>query len=210
MGEGGATMTVPGESAVELYWLPLGAGGHVVKHTGRLFELASAYREHRTARALYHSALQVTTGSQTFAIEMAPVWNNPAVRRGVVATGPVGATWLGRSRLFRYEVRCWQDGQIPDVAQAVDSPQLLSGDSATAVRILAAVVSAPQFIWGRDELRVGDMWNSNSLTSWLLVVGGIDLMNVRPPGGGRAPGWQAGIALAERQQYDQFRLTRGI
>ncbi|MGY3556458.1 hypothetical protein ACVWY6_004683 [Williamsia sp. R60] len=196
-------MTVSGESAVELYWLPLGAGGHVVKHTGRLFEMVFACREHRTARPLYHSALRVTTGIRTFAIEMAPVWNNSAARRGVVATGPVGSTWLGHSRAFRYEVRCWQSGQIPDVAEAVDSPQVLSDDSAAASRILAKVVSVPRFTWGRDELGVGDMWNSNSLTSWLLMVGGIDLMNVKPPDGGRAPGWQAGIALAERQQHHQ-------
>ncbi|WP_457541329.1 hypothetical protein [Williamsia sp. R60] len=85
----------------------------------------------------------------------------------------------------------------------MDSPQVLSDDSAAASRILAKVVSVPRFTWGRDELGVGDMWNSNSLTSWLLMVGGIDLMNVKPPDGGRAPGWQAGIALAERQQHHQ-------
>jgi hypothetical protein len=42
------------------------------------------------------------------------------------------------------------------------------------------------------------MWNSNSVTSWALISGGIDARSVRPPRGGRAPGWDAGIAVAER------------
>jgi hypothetical protein len=37
---------------------------------------------------------------------MTPVWTaNGRGDRGVVAEGPVGARWAGRSRLFRYEVR---------------------------------------------------------------------------------------------------------
>ena len=56
-------------------------------------------------------------------IEMGPVWNTPDPQRGVVGEGPVGLRSLGRSRLFRYEVRCWRDGRIPDVDEAVDSPQ---------------------------------------------------------------------------------------
>ena len=40
------------------------------------------------------------------------------------------------------------------------------------------------------------MWNSNSLVSWLLVTAGVDIESVTPPEGGRAPGWEAGIAAA--------------
>jgi hypothetical protein len=42
----------------------------------------------------------------------------------------------------------------------------------------------------------GEMWNSNSLTAWLLAGSGHDLAVVEPPTGGRAPGWSAGLALA--------------
>jgi len=54
-----------------------------------------------------------TTGVTT-AVEMAPVWTTRG-DRGVVSEGPVGAAFLGRSRLFRYEVRCWHGGSIPDL-----------------------------------------------------------------------------------------------
>jgi hypothetical protein len=44
------------------------------------------------------------------------------------------------------------------------------------------------------------MWNSNSLISWLVVRAGLDDGTVRPPAGGRAPGWRAGVVVARRQQ----------
>jgi hypothetical protein len=59
--------------------------------------------------------------------------------------------------------------------------------------------SVPPLTGGRDELRTGDMWNSNSLTSWLLARTGHDLTTIRPPSRGRAPGWDAGMALASRE-----------
>ncbi|MFL6252983.1 MAG: hypothetical protein ACJ75N_21100, partial [Actinomycetes bacterium] len=52
---------------------------------------------------------------------------------------------------------------------------------------------------GRDELRTGEMWNSNSLISWLLARAGIDTEGLEPPVGGRAPGWNAGVVVAGRQ-----------
>jgi hypothetical protein len=45
------------------------------------------------------------------------------------------------------------------------------------------------------------MWNSNSLTSWLLARTGHDMIAIRPPSHGRAPGWRAGLELAARQRY---------
>jgi len=53
--------------------------------------------------------------------------------------------------------------------------------------------------WGRDELGAGDMWNSNSLVSWALARTGHDMNVIRPPINGRAPGWKAGLWLADRQ-----------
>jgi hypothetical protein len=44
-------------AAVDLYWLPLGAGGHFVRLNGRLYEAVATRRQRRPARDLYHSAL---------------------------------------------------------------------------------------------------------------------------------------------------------
>ena len=186
---------------VELYWLPLGAGdaSHCVRWNGRLFEAVVARRDGRDACALYHSALEVRLGADRYVIEMAPVWSGGRVDRGAACTGPVGLPWLGRSRWFRYEVRCWRDGIIPDVAEAVDSPVLMSTDAAAAERLLELVPTVPAVTWGRDELRTGEMWNSNSVTSWLLAASGHPTTAVRPPRRGRAPGWSAGLVLAARR-----------
>ena len=77
----------------------------------------------REPRDLYHSALAVHLDGARFVIEMTPAWCTRAADRGVVVEGPVGLAWLGRSRLFRYEVHRWKNGVIADVAEAVDSPQ---------------------------------------------------------------------------------------
>lgn len=131
--------------------------------------------------------------------EMAPVWNEASPSRGVICEGPVGARWLGRFRAFRYEVRCWAGGRIPDVLEAVDSPQRLSGGPAVAADLLRRAREVPPLTWGRDELGAGEMWNSNSLVAWLLAGSGHDMTAITPPAGGRAPGWSAGLELLRRE-----------
>jgi hypothetical protein len=133
-----------------------------------------------------------------FVIEQTPAWGASG-DRGVVAEGAVGTRVAGRLRLFRYEIRCWRDGVIPDVAEAVESPQCLDDDPARARQLIDLVPRVPIPVWGRDELRAGEMWNSNSLVSWLLTRSGVDIETVTPPPGGRAPGWQAGIVIACRE-----------
>lgn len=187
---------------VDLYWLPLGAGGHLVRLNGRVFEAVDAALHHRRPCDLYHSALEVGHGADRYVIEQGPVWNVPDPGRGVVCDGPVGSPWLGRSRLFRYEVRRWRGGVIPDVTEAVASPQRLSGDAARAGRLLDLVPEVPRATWGRDEQKVGEMWNSNSLVSWLLARSGHDTDALAPPPRGRAPGWRAGLVVAARQMQD--------
>lgn len=186
----------PCGAAVKLYWLPLGAGGQCVRMNGVVFEAVSARTQRRAARDLYHSALEVELAGSRYVIEMAPVWNEHAGERGVVAEGSVGMRGAGRLRLFRYEIRCWRDGRIPDVDEAVESPHLLSTDPRRAARILELVRQVPLAVWGRDEFQTGDMWNSNSLTSWLIVRCGLEVESISPPAGGRAPGWDAGLAVA--------------
>ena len=186
------------EPGVDLYWLPLGAGGHSVRLNGRVFEAVAARLERRTASDLYHSALWVRVPEGGFVIEQAPARGGRSAERGVVAEGPVGSRRAGRLRLFRYEVRRWQGGSIPDVDEAVDSPRLLTSDPAIARRVLDLVPQVPTAVWGRDELGAGEMWNSNSTIAGVLVRAGLPAESIEPPAGGRAPGWRAGIVVARR------------
>ena len=183
--------------AVDLYWLPLGAGDHVVKHCGRWYEAMQAARQGRERYDLYHAALEVHLDGDRYVIESAPAWDRAEPDRGVVVVGPVGLPWLGRSKWFRYEVRRWRDGVIPDVAYAIDSPRRVSQDRDRARQILDLAPQFPPATWGRDEFGLGDMWNSNSLIAWLLVGSGHDPDELRPPVRGRAPGWSAGVAVAQ-------------
>jgi hypothetical protein len=52
------------------------------------------------------------------------------------------------------------------------------------------------------------MWNSNSVIAWLLVEAGIDMTQIRPPDGGRAPGWDAGLRAARRDAQGGNSLLR--
>lgn len=187
-------------AAVDLYWLPLGAGGRFVRLNGRVFEAAAAQAARRPACDLYHSALEVRVAQTRFVIEQAPVRDARGEQRGVVAEGPVGIRAAGRFRIFRYEIRRWQDGQIPDVDEAVESPRLLTDDATRAQRVLDLVPQVPTPVWGRDELNTGDMWNSNSVIAWLIARTGLDTESIHPPTAGRALRWQAGLVVAGRQR----------
>ncbi|MDX6698925.1 MAG: hypothetical protein QOE65_2322 [Solirubrobacteraceae bacterium] len=189
-------------SAVDLYWLPLGAGGHSVRLNGRVYEALSALAQRRPRCDLYHSALQVHVPEATFVIEQTPVPDLSGSGRGVVAQGPVGVRAAARFRAFRYEIRLWRDGHIPDVAEAVDSPRRLCDDEACARRVLSLIKQVPTPVWGRDELQTGEMWNSNAVIAWVISRSGMDTTGIDPPSGGRAPGWHAGLEVARRQRAD--------
>jgi hypothetical protein len=188
------------EAGIYLYWLPLGAGGWFVRLNGRIWEATHALLEHRRPLDLYHSALVVRVPEGRFVVENC--WPIPdpdgAASRGVLVEGPVGSRRMARWRVFRYEVRRWCDGIIADANEAVASPQLLSDDPRLARRLLELVGSLPSPVWGRDELRTGEMWNSNSVISWLLAQSGLPTDAIHPPAGGRAPGWRAGLVMAHR------------
>jgi ABC-type glutathione transport system ATPase component len=54
----------------------------------------------------------------------------------------------------------------------------------------ALVPDVPTPVWGRDELQAGEMWNSNSLISWLTARSSLGVEAVHPPADGlelRAP-----------------------
>lgn len=183
--------------AIDLHWIPLGTGQVVVRASGRIFEALSAWVQRRKPRALYHSALTITVPEGRFTIEMAPVSDLHGKRRGVVAEGPVGTRSAGRFQLFRYEIRCWADGIIPDEREAVSTVRV-SADLTQAQRVIALAPLVPTPVWGRDDLHAGEMWNSNSVTAWLLKRCGVDTAHIEPPLGGRAPGWMAGLVIAAR------------
>jgi hypothetical protein len=200
----------PSRTAVDLYWIPLGAGGHCVRFNGRVFEAIEAARQHRQPCDLYHAALVVELDGDRYTIEIAPSPNADEASRGVVATGPVGSRYAGRLRLFRYEIRCWRGGSIPDLDWAVGGPRRLTSDPATARRLLDFIATVPTPVWGRDELKAGEMWNSNSMIAWLIATAGLSTDLLRPPPRGRAPGWDAGLEVARRSgayERDMPRLS---
>ena len=191
-------------ASVDLYWLPLGAGApsgsRLVRVNGRIYEALCAAVERRRPLDIYHAGLQVRLGDAIFVVEVAPSPDPWLARRGVVAEGPVGSRLARGFRLFRYEVRCWHGGRIPDVDEAVASPIRLTDDPVTSHRLLELTSSVPTPVWGRDEFQTGDMWNSNSVVSWLVARAGLPVEEVPLPPRGRAPGWSAGITTARLQR----------
>lgn len=189
------------KASIDLYWLPLGAGGWFVRLNGRIYEAIRAGLERRRPLDLYHSALEVRVPEGRFVIENSwPIPDADGASRGVVFEGPVGSRRIARFRALRHEVRRWLGGTIPDADEAVASPHRLSDDPRRAHRLLDLVGSVPRLVWGRDEIGTGDMWNSNSVISWLVARSGLSTDMLSPPAGGRAPGWKAGLITARRQQ----------
>jgi hypothetical protein len=185
-------------AAVDLYWIPLGAGGHSVRFNGRVFEAIEAARQHRQRCDLYHAALVLELDGDRYTIEIAPSPDPDEASRGVVATGAVGSRYVGWLRLFCYEVRCWRGGSIPDLGEAVGGPRRLTSDRRVARRLLDLVTIVPTPVWGRDELKAGEMWNSNSVIAWLIATAGLSTDLLGPPPPGRAPGWYSGLEVARR------------
>jgi len=200
----------PRSYGVDLYWLPIGAGGTgFVRLNGEIYEAITAFVNRRRRYDLYHSGLEVRVPEGRYAIEQTPAVAD-GEKRGVVGVGHIGAHWLARSvPIFRYELRRWRNGVIPDIDEAVDSPQRISSDLAVARRLLELVPQVPMLLWGRDELNAGEMWNSNSQVAWLLAKAGMDVVSITPPPGGRAPGWHAGLVAAGEDLTGRIRFDPG-
>ncbi|WP_225994980.1 hypothetical protein [Streptomyces arboris] len=141
------------EPSAALWWLPVGAGGHVVIRTSRWWEALAARREHREPQPLFHAALEVFSDGRRHVIEMGPSWGQVSPARGVVATGPVGWEALGRWRLFRYEVRCWPDGVLLDHDLTVGAPQQIALIPDGARSLLARVSTRARPHLGTRRLR---------------------------------------------------------
>jgi hypothetical protein len=199
------------KASIDLLWLPLGAGGWFVRMNGRIYEAMKARLERRRSLDLYHSALEVRVPEGRFVTEIAwPIPDRDGASRGVVVEGPVGSRRLAIFRMCRYELRRWRDGTIPDVDEAVASPQRLTEDPDRAHRLLELAGSVPRLVWGRDETQTGEMWNSNSVISWLIASSGLPTDVICLPAGGRAPGWEAGLTMAGRPRRSDDGWSRSI
>ncbi|MGK2950380.1 MAG: hypothetical protein ACSLFP_17545, partial [Acidimicrobiales bacterium] len=191
---------------------PLGAGpglcGRVVRRSGRAYEALRARVERRAPQPLFHAALVATTSAGRTTIEMTPVPRS-AGPRGVVAGGSVGMRWLGRLRIFRYEIRRWPGGVIPDLPFAAGEPVRITSVADEVASVLDLVPHVPVPVWGRDELRLGEMWNSNSVVAWLLASADLVAGAGQPPDGGRAPGWSAGLEAARSEAEAAGRYSSG-
>lgn len=151
-----------------------------------------------TAKIALAHALEVRVPEGRYVIEMTPIRDDDGANRGVVAEGVVGSPLLRRLRVFRYEIRRWRGGVIPDIAEAVASPVRVSEDEDQARRLLELVPRTPTPVCGRDDLHGGEMWTSNSVTSWLLARSGVAVAAIKSPACGRAPGWDAGVTIPRR------------
>jgi len=108
---------------IELWWLPLGAGGWFVRANGRLYEArpgnpGGGGRSTSTTRRWWCGFPE-----GRFVVENCwPIPDSDGARdRGVAVEGPVGSELIARFRVFRNEVRRW-DGTIADAGTAVASP----------------------------------------------------------------------------------------
>ncbi|MGW0037722.1 hypothetical protein [Gordonia sp. NPDC003376] len=182
--------------SVTLLWIPLGAGGRVVPVCGRAYEAVCAGIARRRPRRLVHAALVVDVDAHRHGVEMAPAWGVPDGDRGVRRTGPVGLGFLGVSRFFRYEIRCRPDGHIPDAAAAI-ARRVITDDEARSRRVVEYTALVPELTWGRRAPGTTEMWNSNSVVAWTLAMAGLEMGRLGPPPGCRAPGWAAGVELAD-------------
>jgi hypothetical protein len=90
----------PSIAGIDLYWLPLGAGGHSVRLNGKVFEAVAARLGGRERCDLYHSALEVRVPEGRFVIEQAPAWSDGA-ERGVVARSAVWSPLVRSARARR-------------------------------------------------------------------------------------------------------------
>ena len=131
-----------GHAGVDLYWLPLGAGGQSVRLNGRIFEAVAARLGAGALRPLPLGARGARAGGAVRDRAGADPRRDGA-ERGVVAEGAVGTRWAGRLRLFRYEVRLLARRRDPRRRRGGREPAPLSDDPDCARRLLELVPQVP-------------------------------------------------------------------
>lgn len=157
---------------------------------------------------LYHAALQVYVPEGQFVIEQAPAWGASS-KRGVVAEGTVGtrAAWplpplpLRSAPLARRHCSRHCRGGGESTTPQATNPNTRGGYSSWCRK-------APAPVRGRDKLGAGEMWSAYSMISWLIARTGLDAASIQPPRCGRAPGWRAGIIVADNHEARSLVKTR--
>ena len=183
------------ESTVELFWLPVGAGTHFQRASLVAYDWCLSHIARRPRAAFVHAALKVKLEGRTFTLELMPVPAHQNV--APLLTGPVGISIAGRLRLFRYQLVCRETDSLPDEGWAINSPVLLSTDAAFGKRLMALAPLVPANVWvaGRPApRRCGHLIRPSR---WLLHRTGLDAAALQRPPGTQAPGWAAGIQVAE-------------
>lgn len=98
-------------TGVNLYWIPLGAGDHIVRVSGKLYEAFKGISERRPRAALYHSASEITLPGDRFHHRVGAYLGSPRTRTGCRSGRPVGGRAPG-----------WNAGLIVAARQAGQSP----------------------------------------------------------------------------------------
>ena len=108
---------------VDLYWLPLGVGDI------RCGSTDASTRPWRRGWSAGQCAISTTLRSRYTCRRDGSSSNRHrfviperARSEALSPAAPSGRRWAGHFRIFRYEVRCWRDGVIPDIVEAVASP----------------------------------------------------------------------------------------
>ena len=198
-------LSEPLRAAVELYWIPLGAGGHSVRFNGRVFEAIQAARRHRRRCDLYHAAIVVAFGGDRYTIEVAPSPDADEASRGVVGTGAVGSRISAACACFAMRSAAGAMGPFRT------SPRRSANRAGS--RPTRSRPSAPRPGRVRSETRLGPRRPQGRRDVELQFRrrlagchGGPGRpMQLHPPCGGRAPGWGAGLVVARRTREDSGR-----
>jgi hypothetical protein len=77
-------MTTPTFGTVDLFWIPLGAGGRIVRFNGIVYEAIAAALQRRARRTLFHTALSIDLPHGHYMVEMTPEPNRFGSDRAVV------------------------------------------------------------------------------------------------------------------------------
>lgn len=180
---------------LDLCWLPVGAGTRVQAASLWLYESVAARIGRRPKATLYHAALKFGVDARRYTLELMPIPREQ--HEEPLMTGPVGTRLAARLRIFQYQLRLRESAELPD-EQWIASVHRLASDPSAIEGVLGHARLVPPYTWGRRVPGTKEMWTSDSALSWLLTRAGVALGEAGPPPGGRAPGWDAGIAIARR------------
>ena len=176
-------------AAVELYWIPLGAGGHCVRFNGRIFEALDAARRAPSAlRPLPRGARRPARRPALH--DRARRRRRTPTRRAAASSAPApsaAATSAGCA-CFATRFAAGEADRSPTWTTRSAGRCRLTTDPGVARRLLDLVAAVPRPVWGRDELDAGEMWNSNSVIAWLVATAGLPADELEPAAAGQGAG----------------------